>query len=110
FPTRRSSDLRGQDNPTAAPRSRTGEPSPMKKIVIVTDAWHPQVNGVVRTLTKCHDLMIERGYDVTVVSPLDYRSVPCPTYPEIRLALTTPGALKRRLKTMQPDFVHIATE
>ncbi len=70
----------------------------MKKIVIVTDAWHPQVNGVVRTLTKCHDLMIERGYDVTVVSPLDYRSVPCPTYPEIRLALTTPGALKRRLK------------
>jgi glycosyltransferase involved in cell wall biosynthesis len=82
----------------------------MKKIVIVTDAWHPQVNGVVRTLTKCRDLMIERGYDVTVISPLDYRSVPCPTYPEIRLALTTPGALRRRLKVMRPDYVHIATE
>ncbi len=82
----------------------------MKKIVIVTDAWHPQVNGVVRTLTKCRDLMIERGYDVTIISPLDYRSVPCPTYPEIRLALTTPGSLRRRLTAMRPDYVHIATE
>ncbi len=82
----------------------------MKKIVIVTDAWHPQVNGVVRTLTKCRDLMIERGYDVTVISPLDYRSIPCPTYPEIRLALIAPGALRRRLRSLQPDYVHIATE
>ena len=82
----------------------------MKRIVIVTDAWHPQVNGVVRTLTTCRDLMIERGYDVTIISPLDYRSIPCPTYPEIRLALTTPGALRQRLRTLQPDYVHIATE
>lgn len=82
----------------------------MKRIVIVTDAWHPQVNGVVRTLTTCRDLMIERGYDVTIISPLDYRSIPCPTYPEIRLALTTPGALRQRLRTLQPAYVHIATE
>ena len=54
--------------------------------------------------------MTERGYDVTVISPLDYRSVPCPTYPEIRLALTTPGAVGRRLAAMKPDYVHIATE
>lgn len=82
----------------------------MKKLVIVTDAWHPQVNGVVRTLTKCCELMTERGYEVIVISPQDYRSVPCPTYPEIRLAMTTPAAVRRRLVKMQPDYVHIATE
>jgi len=82
----------------------------MKKLVIVTDAWHPQVNGVVRTLAKCCELMTERGYEVIVVSPQDYRSVPCPTYPEIRLAMTTPSAFRRRLVELQPDYVHIATE
>ncbi|MBV2144478.1 glycosyltransferase family 1 protein [Falsochrobactrum sp. TDYN1] len=82
----------------------------MKKLVIITDAWHPQVNGVVRTLTKCCELMTERGYEVIVVSPQDYRSVPCPTYPEIRLALTTPNAVKDRLVGLEPDYIHIATE
>ncbi len=82
----------------------------MKKLVIVTDAWHPQVNGVVRTLAKCCELMTERGYEVIVISPQDYRSVPCPTYPEIRLAMTTPSAFRRRLVKLQPDYVHIATE
>ncbi|PRD41549.1 alpha-mannosyltransferase [Phyllobacterium phragmitis] len=82
----------------------------MKRIVIVTDAWHPQVNGVVRTLTHIHDLMSERGYSVTIVSPADYRSVPCPTYPEIRLALTHPAAVRAALAKLQPAYVHIATE
>ncbi|MBA8819244.1 alpha-mannosyltransferase [Ochrobactrum sp. P6BS-III] len=82
----------------------------MNKLVIVTDAWHPQVNGVVRTLTKCEEMMRTRGYEVIVVSPLDYKSIPCPTYPEIRLALTTPGAFRRRLVQMKPDYIHIATE
>lgn len=82
----------------------------MKKLVIVTDAWHPQVNGVVRTLAKCCELMTERGYEVIVISPQDYRSFPCPTYPEIRLAMTTPSAFQRKLIDLQPDYVHIATE
>ncbi|PWL17922.1 alpha-mannosyltransferase [Falsochrobactrum shanghaiense] len=82
----------------------------MKKLVIVTDAWHPQVNGVVRTLTKCCELMTERGYEVVVISPQDYRSMPCPTYPEIRLALATPAAIRKRLKELKPDYIHIATE
>lgn len=82
----------------------------MKKIVIITDAWHPQVNGVVRTLTKCQEMMLARGYAVEIVSPLDYRSAPCPTYPEIRLALTTPWAFQRRLVALKPDYIHIATE
>ncbi|MBB2970559.1 glycosyltransferase family 1 protein [Mesorhizobium sp. RMAD-H1] len=82
----------------------------MRRLVIVTDAWHPQVNGVVRTLTHIRDLMSARGYAVTIVSPSDYRSVPCPTYPEIRLALTSPGAVRAALARLQPAYIHIATE
>lgn len=82
----------------------------MKRLLIISDAWHPQVNGVVRTLTKCRELMQARGYEVIVLSPQDYRSLPCPTYPEIRLAMTTPGAVKRRLVDLNPQFIHIATE
>lgn len=81
-----------------------------RRLVIVTDAWHPQVNGVVRTLTKVRELMEARGYEVTIMSPADYPSVPCPTYPEIRLAMTLPGALKARLEAIQPAYIHIATE
>ncbi|QND53390.1 glycosyltransferase family 1 protein [Phyllobacterium sp. 628] len=82
----------------------------MKRLVIVSDAWHPQVNGVVRTLTKLREQMEARGVEVTIISPADYRSVPCPTYPEIRLALTHPAAVKSRIEALQPAFVHIATE
>ena len=56
-------------------------------IAIVTDAWFPQVNGVVRTLSRTKKELESRGYHVEVISPEGYRSVPCPTYPEIRLAL-----------------------
>ncbi len=81
-----------------------------KRLVIVSDAWHPQVNGVVRTLTKLREQMEARGFEVTIISPADYRSVACPTYPEIRLALTYPLAVKKRIEALQPAFVHIATE
>ena len=66
----------------------------MKRIVIVTDAWHPQVNGVVRTLTQVCDGLRQRGHEVSVISPQDYRNIPCPTYPEISLALCTTGRLE----------------
>jgi glycosyltransferase involved in cell wall biosynthesis len=79
-------------------------------LVIVSDAWHPQVNGVVRTLGKVIDGMSGRGYKVTIISPQDYRSFPCPTYPEIRLALASGRQLSKRLAGLQPAFVHIATE
>lgn len=82
----------------------------MKKTVIVTDAWHPQVNGVVRTLTQVCEGLRQRGHDVSVISPLDYRNYPCPTYPEIRLAFTGKRALTRRLAVLQPTNIHIATE
>jgi glycosyltransferase involved in cell wall biosynthesis len=82
----------------------------MANITLVTDAWQPQVNGVVRTLGKVTEGLCAMGDKVTVISPLDFRSMPCPTYPEIRLALTTRRAVMERLGQAQPSFIHIATE
>lgn len=80
------------------------------RIVIVTDAWQPQVNGVVRTLLTTRGELVARGHDVTVIAPDQYRSVACPTYPEIRLALTTRRAVGARIAAADADAVHIATE
>ena len=80
------------------------------RIVIVTDAWLPQMNGVVRTLTTTVGILRGWGHDVTIISPDQYRSIPCPTYPEIRLAMAIPGAVSLRLAALAPDAVHIATE
>lgn len=79
-------------------------------IAIVTDAWFPQMNGVVRTLSTTAEILREWGHEVAVISPDLFRSLPCPTYPEIRLALAVPGAVGRLLTELQPDAVHIATE
>lgn len=77
-------------------------------ILIVTDAWSPQVNGVVRTLQSVRCELEKMGHAVSVISPDQFRSMPCPTYPEIRLALT--GSLGRRIEAASPDAIHIATE
>jgi len=79
-------------------------------IAIVTDAWHPQTNGVVRTLSTTCAVLRSWGHEVTVISPETYPSIPAPTYPEIRLALTAPGAVGRQLARIKPEAVHIATE
>ncbi|GMM91773.1 glycosyltransferase family 4 protein [Qipengyuania sp. MTN3-11] len=81
-----------------------------RRIAIVTDAWLPQVNGVVRTLTSTCNLLRTQGHEVMVVSPDRFASMPCPTYPEIRLAVTRPGAVARLLRDFRPDAIHIATE
>jgi glycosyltransferase involved in cell wall biosynthesis len=80
------------------------------RIAIVTDAWLPQVNGVVRTLGQTIREATAAGHEVSVVSPADFRTVPCPTYPEIRLALFPGRGIRRRLDELRPDAVHIATE
>jgi hypothetical protein len=80
------------------------------KIAIVTDAWSPQVNGVVTTLQRTRQALERRGLTVDVVSPGEFWTVPCPTYPEIRLALWPGPGLARRLDAYGPDAVHIATE
>lgn len=88
-------------------RIRTEAPH---RIAIVTDAWLPQMNGVVRTLTTTCDLLKAQGHDVMVVSPDEFASLPCPTYPEIRLAISPPGAVSRKLREFAPGAIHIATE
>lgn len=80
------------------------------RIAIITDAWEPQVNGVVRTLkaTRCE---LERmGHQVSIFSPDRFHSFPCPTYPEIRLALTHADAMGRLIEAEHADAIHIATE
>jgi len=80
------------------------------KIMIVTDAWEPQVNGVVRTLKMTTRHLQEMGHSTHILSPLDFKSMPCPTYPEISLALATKGAVARHIDQVAPDCLHIATE
>ncbi len=83
---------------------------PPLHIVFVSDAWHPQINGVVRTLEHMSDELTRRGHKVTIIGPPQFRSVRLPSYPEIRLALVTARTLGRRLRLLAPDAIHIATE
>ena len=80
------------------------------RIVIVTDAWSPQVNGVVRTLQTIQAELEARGHAVKIISPDLYGSFPCPTYPEIRLAFVRSSVVGQAIAAFQPDAVHIATE
>ena len=82
----------------------------MAKITIVTDAWHPQVNGVVRSLENTIEEMRRMGHEIMLVTPDRFRNIPLPSYPEIRIALTRYSTVKREIDCFQPSFVHIATE
>ncbi|WP_374443389.1 glycosyltransferase family 4 protein [Stella sp.] len=79
-------------------------------IAIVSDAWYPQVNGVVRTLSTVRDELVARGHAVDIIGPDAFRTIPCPTYPEIRLAVLPGRALARRLDALAADAIHVATE
>jgi glycosyltransferase involved in cell wall biosynthesis len=87
-----------------APRERR------RRVLIVTDAWHPQINGVVRSLENTARELPAFGTEATFLTPAGFRSVPLPTYNEIRLSITTPGAVARAIRAAEPDFIHIATE
>jgi glycosyltransferase involved in cell wall biosynthesis len=80
------------------------------RIAIVTDAWKPQVNGVVQTLARTRDELEAMGHEVLMVTPEGRRTVPLPTYPEIRLALFPGRSVRRELDAFDPDCVHLATE
>jgi len=80
------------------------------RILIVTDAWHPQINGVVRTLTKTRDGLQSLGHEVEMITPQGFATIPCPTYPEIRLALFPGTRVARAIRAFGPDHLHIATE
>lgn len=80
------------------------------RLVLISDAWAPQVNGVVRTLRTTVKILRKRGHVVKVISPNAYPTIACPTYPEIRLAIAPGRRLARALQHYDPDAVHIATE
>lgn len=82
----------------------------MPKLLIVTDAWRPQINGVVRSIENLVRDLGPLGIDVDILSPAEFRTVPLPGYPEIRLALATPWRVSRRIADSNPYFIHIATE
>jgi len=81
----------------------------MKRITLVTDAWAPQVNGVVTTLTQLTNQLKKQGIQIDIIQPNDYRFIPMPTYPEIPLVWSAKG-LKQRILDFNPDAIHIATE
>ena len=80
------------------------------KILVATDAWHPQVNGVVRTLGHVACEAHAFGAELEFLAPGEFWTLPMPTYPEVRLALPGPGSVERRLDRLRPDAIHIATE
>lgn len=80
------------------------------RLLLVTDAWEPQVNGVVRTLGMMVQLLGAWGHEVALVTPEGFRTIPCPSYPEIRLSLLPARKIANLLAGFRPDAIHIATE
>jgi len=82
----------------------------MKKILLVTDAWSPQTNGVVRVLNALIPRLTARGYETFVIEPSQFFTTPLPIYPEIRLAFFARRKITRQIEEIQPDIVCIVTE
>jgi glycosyltransferase involved in cell wall biosynthesis len=80
------------------------------RLVIVTDAWFPQVNGVVNSIDRVVRILRGWGDKVTIVGPDRFRTLPCPTYPDIPLALARPSAIARLIEEDAGAHLHIATE
>jgi glycosyltransferase involved in cell wall biosynthesis len=80
------------------------------KILIISDAWQPQVNGVVRTIVRTRDELTRMGHEVEVIGPDRFHTLPCPTYPEIRLSIFAGRKLRRMLNEAKADAIHISTE
>ena len=80
------------------------------RVAVVTDAWKPQVNGVVTTLSRVGEALGGWGHEVRFITPREFSTVPLPTYPEIPIALAPARRLARLLRDFQPEAVHLATE
>ncbi|HEY3797015.1 MAG TPA: glycosyltransferase family 1 protein [Caulobacteraceae bacterium] len=80
------------------------------RILLATDAWEPQVNGVVRTLTRVVAELRAMGDQVEVISPDQFATFPLPTYPEIKLAVGAHEKVQEKFKSFEPEAIHIATE
>jgi len=82
----------------------------MTHILVATDAWHPQVNGVVRTLTMMAEAAQSFGVDISFLTPQSFRTFAMPSYPDLRLALPSPAKIASLIEAAKPDGIHIATE
>src|SRR3978361_2365736 len=82
----------------------------LMRILMATDAWYPQVNGVVQTLVSVGKALERMGVEVSFLTPEGIPSIPLPSYPDIRRRLPSPRAIARRIDDFQPDVIHIATE
>ncbi len=80
------------------------------RILVATDAWRPQINGVVRTYERLAENALVHGSEITFLTPSEFKTLPCPTYPEIRLSVPGYAYLVERIGVIKPDAVHIATE
>ena len=80
-----------------------------RRLALVTDAWKPQTNGVVNTLVRLVDYLESQGTEVLVIAPSAHRTVPLPSYPEIRIACD-PWSATPRIRAFAPDAIHVATE
>lgn len=80
------------------------------RILIATDAWHPQINGVVRTLCATADAAAQFGVTIAFLTPQSFRTVPLPGYSDVRLAIPLGGKIARLIAAARPDSLHIATE
>lgn len=81
-----------------------------ERLLIVSDAWHPQVNGVVRSIENTNRELTRMGVEVSMITPDGFRNIPCPTYPEIRLSIASYRKIAARIEALRPTYVHIATE
>jgi hypothetical protein len=79
-------------------------------IMIVTDTWFPQTHGIVNALAQSAAWLGRSGHEVRVVKPCDFRSMRCPTYPEIRVALLPYRAKAQRIASFSPQALHMAAE
>ena len=80
------------------------------RVLVATDAWHPQVNGVVRTLSELQSASPRFGAEISFLTHQGLPLFPLPTYPDIRCAIAAPSAIARRIEAARPDAIHIATE
>src|SRR5712672_2069818 len=80
------------------------------RILVATDAWHPQVNGVVRTLIMMAEAAKAFGVEVSFLTPQSFRTFAMPSYPDLRLALPYPAKIAQLIADVRPDSIHIATE
>jgi len=101
--------------PRSLPRIREAINTPRDaqrpmRILVATDAWEPQVNGVVRTLTRVVSELKAMGHTVEVISPDQFKTFPLPTYSEIKVAIGVYEPVQERFKAFEPEAIHIATE